>query len=287
MTSRTVPQPDVRTADAPAAPQPTTFTLLALFRVVTGAARTIAKTRLQTSGVAFYLLVWLSFPLFNLFLIAMIYRNDPALRDYAIIGGAGMALLFGMQFNAGEILDHERRRGTLGNLFLSPAPRYSWLAGFQLYAICESILIATLSVAIGKAVFGLRLDIAPATLVVTMLLFTAAMWGFSMLVGAVGVAIRNANQLSNLIFPLMTLVAGTLYPIALMPTWIQVPARCLPFGYGVQALVDATTTGASLADVAGDLLPLAGFAVGLPVLGILAFRSLERRTRQRGALELT
>lgn len=254
--------------------------------MATGAARAIAKTRLQTSGVPFYLMVWLSFPIFNLILVALVYRDDPGLRNYAIVGGAGMALLFGMQFNAGEILDGERQRGTLGNLFLSPAPRYSWLAGFQLFAVTESLLTATLSVAIGKAVFGLPLDVAPLTVAVTLVLFIAAMWGFSMIVGSLGVAIRNANQLSNLLFPLMQLVAGTMYPISLMPGWIEVPARCLPFGYGITALADGLTGGASLSDVAGDLWPLAGFAVVLPVLGVLAFRAVERRTRKAGALEL-
>jgi ABC-2 type transport system permease protein len=257
-----------------------------LLRVVVGGAQTIARTRLQTSGVPFYLLVWLSFPIFNLLLVALIYRADPSLRSYAIIGGAGMAMLFGMQFNAGEILDGERRRGTLGNLFVSPAPRYAWLAGFQLFAATESLTTAVLSVGIGKAIFGLPLDIAPATLLVTLALFLAAMWGFSMLVGAVGVAVRNANQLSNLIFPIMQLVAGTMYPIALMPDWIRIPARCLPFGYAIQALVESVTRGASLSAVSGQLWPLAGFAAGLPLLGILAFSAVERRTRRSGALEL-
>lgn len=282
MTSQTVVPSH---ADAQAV-QPATFGPRSLLRVCTGAARVIARTRLHTSGVPFYLMVWLSFPIFNLILVALVYRDDPTLRNYAIIGGAGMALLFGMQFNAGEILDGERQRGTLGNLFLSPAPRYSWLAGFQLFAVTESLLSATLSVGIGKAVFGLPLDMAPLTLVVTLVLFIPAMWGFAMIVGSLGLAIRNANQLSNLLFPLMQLVAGTMYPVSLMPGWFEVPARCLPFGYGIQALADAVTGGASLADVSGDLWPLAGFAVVLPVLGVLAFRAVERRTREAGALEL-
>jgi ABC-2 type transport system permease protein len=255
-------------------------------RVVLGSARAVAKTRLQTSGVPFYLMVWLSFPIFNVLLISLIYRNNPTLQSYAIIAGAGLALLFGMIFNASEILDRERQTGTLGNLFVAPAPRFSWLAGFQLFAVIESLVTATLSVAIGAAVFGLPLDIAPLTLLVTLVLFVTAMWGFSMILGAVGVALRNANQLSNLVFPILQLFAGTLYPIALMTEWVRVPARCLPFGYGIQAMVDSVTKGASLSDVSSDLWPLAGFAVVLPMLGIAAFRAVERRTRIRGTLEL-
>jgi ABC-2 type transport system permease protein len=230
--------------------------------------------------------VWVSVPIFNLLTVALIYRDHPALRNYAIIGGAGMALLFGMQFNSGEILDGERRRGTLGNLFVSPAPRYAWLAGFQLFAVCESLVTAVLGVALGKAAFGLPLHVAPLTLTVTLALFIASMWGFSMLIGAVGLAIRNANQLSNLVFPIMQLVAGTLYPIALMPAWVEVPARCLPFGYAIQALADSVTQGDTIPELSGQLLPLAGFAAGLPLIGIVAFRAIERRTRGSGALEL-
>jgi ABC-type polysaccharide/polyol phosphate export permease len=277
------PTPQIRPQ---ADPTPASFGPRQILRVVLGSARAVAKTRLQTSGVPFYLMVWVSFPIFNLLLIALIYRDDPPLRNYAVIAGAGLALLFGMQFNASEILDRERQKGTLGNLFVAPAPRFSWLAGFQLFAITESLVTAALSVAIGKAVFGLPLRIAPLTLLVTLALFVTAMWGFSMIVGAAGVALRNANQLSNLVFPILQLVAGTLYPISLAPGWIEVPARCLPFGYGIQALVDSVTEGASLADVSGDLWPLAGFAIVLPVLGIAAFRAVERRTRIRGTLEL-
>ena len=145
-------------------------------------------------------------------------------------------------------------------------------------------MTATLSVSIGKAIFGLPLHIAPATLLVSMALFIAAMWGFSMIVGAAGVALRNANQLSNLMFPILQLVAGTLYPISLMPGWIEVPARCLPFGYGIQAMVDSVTEGASLSRRLGRPVAAGGLRRGAArCSGIAAFRAVERRTRRSAA----
>ena len=50
--------------------------------------------------------------------------------------------------------------------------------------------------------------------------------------------------------------------------------------------MDSVTQGASLSEVASELWPLAGFAVVLPLLGVAAFRAVERRTRIRGTLEL-
>lgn len=246
----------------------------------------VGRTKIQTTGFFFYALIWLSFPVFNLFLVAMVYRANAGLRDYAIVGGAGMAMIFGMQFNAGEVLDRERERGTLGNLFLAPLPRYAWLAGFQLFAVAEALVAAVITLIGGALAFGLHLSVDPAALLLTFLLLVACMWGFSMITGSIGVAIRDANQLSNLVFTPVTLLAGTMFPITLMPGWLHIPARGLPFGYAIEALVDSTTKGSSTAALAHDLMPLAGFAVLMPLLGIFAFRQVERLSRRRGSLDL-
>jgi ABC-2 type transport system permease protein len=121
---------------------------------------------------------------------------------------------------------------------------------------------------------------------VVMVLFVAAMWGFSMAVGAIGVAIRNGNQLSNLLFSPILLVAGTMYPVDRMPDWLRIAARCLPFSYGMESLVASLTTNASVVDLADSLVPLAGFAIVLPLIGIAAFTRLERMSKNTGSLEL-
>ena len=257
-----------------------------LLRMMGSVARSTAMQRIRRNGIFFYALVWTGPAVFGTLLVIFIYRDNPALRDYAIIGGIGVALLFGMQYNAGQILDEQRLEGTLGNLFASPGPRYAWLAGFQLYAVAESLVAAALTVAIGASIFGLTVDVDPMTLVVVLALLLLSMWGFSMLVGAVGLALRDANQLSNLLSPITTLFAGTMYPVDLMPDWVRIPAHFLPFSYGMDALVRAVTLHASLADVIDDLLPLLGFAIVLPLIGMAAFRGVERRVRVEGALDL-
>jgi ABC-2 type transport system permease protein len=245
-----------------------------------------AMQRIRLNSLFFYLLVWTAPSIFSALTVVFIYRGSPDLRDYAIVGGAGLSLLFAMQYNAGQALDEARRVGTLGNLFVSPGARYVWLAGFQLFAGIESLVAATFTVAVCASAFGMSVAIDFVSLAVTLLLLLACMWGFSMVVGSIGLALRDANQLSNLLFPLMTLVAGTMYPIALMPDWVRIPARCLPFGYAMQAMVDSVVSDASLTELRSDLLPLAAFAVVLPLLGIAAFRAVERRVRMQGTLEL-
>jgi len=255
-------------------------------RIVTATAGTVFRNKLQAMGIPFYVLVFMGFPVFELLLIALIYRDNEALQDYAVIAGAGTALIFAMLFVGGEVMECERQRGTLGNLFVSPAPRFAWLLAFQLSSTLEALLFAMLTLALGIAIFGTSLSINVPSLLVTLLLFMPCLWGISMALSALGTVIRNANQLSNLLFPIITPLAGTMFPVSAMPDWLRIPARCLPFGYGMQALVDAMTRNASLMEIRDDLLPLAGFAIVLPILGALAFRRLDAYARIQGHLEM-
>jgi hypothetical protein len=54
----------------------------------------------------------------------------------------------------------------------------------------------------------------------------------------------------------------------------------------MQALADAALHRATIAKLAPQLLPLAAFAIALPIAGLFAFRWVERTVRERGELDL-
>lgn len=260
--------------------------LPSILGVVAETFRATAWQNVLRRGIVAYAMIWLSFPVFNVLINALIYRDAPALRNYGIIGGAMLAFLFAMLFNAGEILDRERQRATLSNLFLAPCPRYAWLGGMQLFSLAEAGMAAIVALMAGWAIFGLPIDINAPALILTLLLFIPCLWGFSMAFGAVGVAIRGANMLSNFVFPFLIMLSGAMYPVGALPTWLRIPARMLPFGYGIHAIVQVTTRRASVAALASDLLPLLAFAIALPLIGIAMFTRLEHRARRTGELDL-
>ncbi len=263
------------------------FGIDAYLRIVREIAWTVARSRIQGMGPIPYALTWVCFPIFQLLLLTLIYRENQELLNYAVIAGSGTTLLFAMTFNAGEILDNERNLGTLGNLFLAPCPRYVWLAGFQVFALVEAVVTAAISVGLAIVLFDVVISIDVLSLLVTLALMVSCLWGVSMILGSIGVLVRGANLISNFVFPFLGLLSGMMYPIARMPDWVRIPARTLPFGYGIQAMVDEMTTHAPLAELWDDLIPLAGFALVLPVLGAMSFRYVERAVRRLGYLELS
>jgi ABC-2 type transport system permease protein len=256
-----------------------------LWMVIYATAVACGKNKISQSGPLFYILVWLSFPVFGLLTAALIYKNDVELRDYAIVAGSAVSFIFLMLYGASSVLDNERQRGTLGSLFLAPTPRFAWLGGFQLFNLVEVLVSASASLTIGAVIFGIDLSINPWSLLVTLALFFSALWGLSMVIGSIGVLIRDANQLVNLLFNIVLLFAGTMFPMDRAPEWVQVPARCMPFSYGMESLVGSITGGKSIADMQSSLLPLAGFAIVLPVIGYAVFSRLEKISRTNGALE--
>jgi ABC-type multidrug transport system permease subunit len=102
----------------------------------------------------------------------------------------------------------------------------------------------------------------------------------------IGLLLKRANAFSNLVWPFVSLLGGLYYPVSELPDGLRHLARALPFGYGLQAIADATLHNANLAAISDDLLPLAVFAIALPLAGIAAFNWLERLVRVRGELDL-
>jgi len=254
---------------------------------LTASWRAMFAERLGHGGLTGYFATWVAYPLFQIALVAMIYgqgRRD--LLNYAVVALAANTLLFSTIYFVGEILDRERIKGTLIGLFLAPCPRLSWLTGFALVGVFEMGLSAAVALGAGYTLLGVRFAPNWASLALTLIRFLASLWGMGIVFSAIGLYIKKANPFSNLVSPFVILLGGVYYPVALLPDPLRWLARGLPMGYGIQALADATLHHASIATLAPQLLPLLGFAIGLPILGMWAFNWIERAVRVRGELDL-
>lgn len=256
-------------------------------RALAASWRAMFAERLGHGGLLGYFAIWIARPIFEIGIAALIYGSArPDLLRYAVVALSANTFVFSAIYFVGEILDRERIKGTLIGLFLAPCPRFAWLSGFALVGVVETTLAATVGLTFGRFALGVRFDPNVPALALTMALFLTALWGLGIVFSAVGLYIKKANPLSNLISPFLILLGGIYFPVALLPDPLRLAARALPIGYGMQALADAALYNATIRDLAPELLPLAGFAVALPLAGVLTFNWLERLVRVRGELDL-
>jgi len=249
--------------------------------------RATVAEHLVTNGLGGYVLVWVAFPIFSLATLGLIYRaHRPQLVGYVVVASAASAFITNALYYVGQMLDEERHRGTLVNFFLAPAPRVGWLTGLAFGGLFETSASAIVSLLFGWIVFRISFDVNVPALLLSFVLFISSLWGLGFVFSAFGLILRRSNDLANLLSSFVFLLGGIYYPISLLPAWLRYPADALPLGYGMLAITGASLHGASITDLAPQLIPLTGFAIALPVLGLLTFAWIERKVRRRGDLEL-
>lgn len=248
--------------------------------------RAMFAERLYHMGMGGGMAIWIIIPLMQITAFSIIYGRESPLFGYLVVAQAANLFVMNTVFWVGEILDRERIKGTLVSLFLAPCSRFAWLSGFIVAGVVETVVFSTVAVIFAWLAFGVAFDPNLPALIVTTILFLASLWGLGLIFSAVGLLIKKANPLANLIWSFAALVGGAYFPVSEMPDFLRYPARALPLGYGFEALADAALRNASLGDLVPTLLPLAGFAVALPILGMITFSWLERLVRVRGELDL-
>jgi ABC-2 type transport system permease protein len=256
-------------------------------RAAQAAWTAMIKERIQEFGRQGMLAIWAIRPIFDLAIAALIYaggRKD--LVPYVVVAMTANSLVWNSIFCVGEILDRERRNGTLLSLFLAPCSRLSWLIGFAGSGIFETAAAALTVGIAGMLLFGVRFHPNYLTLLVTLPLFVASLIGIGLIMSGFGLITKHANELSNVVFPILMVLGGAYYPVDQLPELPRLLAHLLPLGYGFQALSAAALQDASISEVRGALIPLLGFAIALPLAGTLIFRVLERSVRRSGELEL-
>ncbi len=245
------------------------------------------RERLDSIARGGYLLIWAIRPVFDLAIAGLIYaggRRD--LLPYVVVALIANSALWISLFWVGEVLDRERLRGTLPALFLAPCSRLSWLIGFAAAGVTEVVAGALTVGLAGVLLFGVRFDPNLLSLAVALPLYLLAVGGLGIALSGLGLLIKKANQLSNLVFPVIMLLGGIYYPVAVLPDPLRLLARALPIGYGMETLAAAALHHATLEELAPSLLPLALFALICPLLGAAVFAWIDRLIRRRGELDL-
>jgi ABC-2 type transport system permease protein len=253
---------------------------------MTASWRAAAGERIYHLGLGGGLAQMMLIPIIQIAIFSIVYGSSPDLLGYLVVAQAAGSFIMAAIFYNGEILDREREKGTLVSLFLAPCSRAAWLTGFTLVGVIQTLAMLIPSLVFGWLALDVTYDPNPAGLAISSMLFVAALWGMGLIFSGIGLLLKRANAFSNLVWPLVAVFGGLYFPVSDLPDGLRPIARALPFGYGLQAIADASLHNASLSDLSGDLYPLAAFAIGLPVAGIFTFRWIERLVRVRGELDL-
>lgn len=152
-----------------------------------------------------------------------------------------------------------------------------------------SFLMKTVHVGLVFAVGGLLLDVdysnsnilsAIATLVLTVLTFSA----LGIFSAAIIVVLKKGDPVEWIFGSLCSLLGGALFPVTIMPTWMQKIAAVLPITHSLDAMRLAVLKGYSIPMLWKQLLILGCMAITLLPLSVWSFSRAVDKGRRDGTL---
>ena len=228
----------------------------------------------------------------TLFFIAKLVRQPPELARYqgdyfgfALIG-VSVSTVVGVALGGfGRSVTDEQKAGTLELLLATPIRVATLMTGSVVVPFAMAILQIGIYLLAGWTLFGLDLDPGGLLLMVPLLLLGLIVFGtFGVLSAAFVVLTKRGDPFTVLLTQMSTLVAGAIFPVAVLPGAVQALAKVLPAFYVLHGLRETLLLGAGLGDIAGDLAALAAFAVVLIPLSVWVFSRALAAARVTGTL---
>jgi ABC-2 type transport system permease protein len=205
--------------------------------------------------------------------------------SFALVGIAFFDYLSVALSTFDESLQEARQNGTLENLLVTQTSLPVILAGSSLYPFVLMSLRTAIYMAWGAILFGFPLHGANwlgAILVLGASVLAFA--GLGILSASYLLIFKKGNPVNWAILGVSSVVGGMMYPISVLPVWLQRVARLTPVTYSLEgmraAILGHAPTRALLPSIAGLLL----FAALLLPISFGIFSWTLRRTKITGTL---
>jgi ABC-2 type transport system permease protein len=186
--------------------------------------------------------------------------------DFLIPGLIGFSILVSPMFSLVNISSEYKKTKLFKQLSLTPLTKMEWLASKVLWYVVLTTVSFLLMVTVGVLAFGAHVTLT-LWLIPFLLLGPTLFASLGMLVGTVTKNPETAGVIGNIVtFPMMFL-AGTFFPISIMPQYLQSIAHVLPLYYIVEGLnnvmVYANYTGAVIDLVVVGVITVIIFAAAV------------------------
>ncbi|MHC4744804.1 MAG: ABC transporter permease [Planctomycetota bacterium] len=218
-------------------------------------------------------------------------NGSPLLKKYgadyfsfALVGLAVTSYLRAGLVTITNDIRQTMNQGTLEAMCASPVG-YQWLL---VYASLWPFVFETIRVMcyflVGMIVFGLRLTNAnwlgaSVIMAVTMPIF--------LMLGTTSCSIlilaKRGDPINWIFSSASALLAGTMFPISVLPDWLRAVALCLPLTHSLEAMRKCLLTGASIRQVYGHLLALLLFLLILVPVSASVNKVCMRSAKKQGA----
>ncbi|WP_047985984.1 ABC transporter permease [Ornithinibacillus californiensis] len=234
----------------------------------------------------FQFIIWLS-PLFLATIAIFIYSSasPEEIFHYVILGSGFMALWSSIVFSSASDINRERFYGTLEIIFVAPVPFVVILIGKIIGNTVWGFLSMVISFVYLMIIFQVEITIPnPFAFVSAIILVLFALIVFSFFLSLAFTLSRQAEALMNFIEYPIYLICGFMFPVTILPLWVQPLSYALPPTWAIELLRVVTVENSTFESIK---IPLTGLLITTMIyvaLGYSCYRAVERKARISGKL---
>jgi ABC-2 type transport system permease protein len=164
-------------------------------------------------------------------------------------------------------------QGTLEAMLVTPTGLSTIVFSSSVWDFLMTALNVAIYLLFGAFVFGVDLGSANMLTALVVLLLTALVFsGIGVLSASVVLVLKRGDPIAWLFGTVSSFAGGMLFPVDVLPGWLQSAARAFPIFYSLKAMRLAVLKGASLGDVGTEVLALTVFAAVLLPVATVAFK---------------
>jgi len=201
----------------------------------------------------------------------------PSYFAFATVGIIITLVVASASNGVAQRLREEQLAGTLEALTMQPVRTMELAIGLAGFPCVFAFFRAATYVFFATAFFGLEFHGSVPGLVVVLLATATAMLGLGILVAAVTVLFKRGGTFASAAIFGMGVFSGAVFPVSVLPGWLQSVARLLPTKFALNGTRHAMFGAGGWS---GDALALFAFgAVTVPIAILLFHRALEEARR--------
>lgn len=217
---------------------------------------------------------------------------NPYLKAYNgdyfgfVLVGIAFASFQGVGLGAfSSAISGAQSHGTLEAMLVTPTNLTTIILSSSIWNFIWTTISVVLYLTIGAIFFGADLGKANLPSALAVLTLTSIVFsGIGILSASAIMVLKRGDPISWAFGSTSAFLGGTYFPTTVFPSWLQGVAHAFPIFYGLRAMREAVLNGASLAELAPDLLVLLGFAAVILPISIVAFRAAVRVAKTDGTL---
>ena len=199
--------------------------------------------------------------------------NPGLVTAFNIVPGLlGVILTMTMIMITSIALTRENERGTIEALLSTPVRPVEVMIGKTAPYVLVGAIQTAIVLAAARLVFHIPFTGAIAAFAIAVALFIVTNLMLGYLISTLARTQMQAMQMTFFIFLPSILLSGFMFPFRAMPAWAQGIGEILPNTHFLRMVREVTLKGAGLADIGGDLLPLATIFTVVAILAVLRFR---------------